>query len=144
MSIKIEDAANAIIDHLKRSPVLNKTVDFVEQAINKLNQNFQHQPIGLDELISGLSDETDKTILQIQQQESLRFIGGELHVSKESKQISYFSIDLKLYFQNQMEKIILKETHKELQISILNDESKNDLFQKGIIKYEVNEPNIKG
>ena len=36
--------------------------------------------------------------------------------------------------------IILKEKHKELDVLILNEVSKNELFQQGIIKFEINEP----
>lgn len=143
MSNKIEDSANALIDHLKKSPILNKTVELVDKAIDGINKNLHLEPIGLDELTSYLSNDTDKEILEIQQQENLRFIGGELLVSAKSQQNDFFSLDLNLYFQSQLDKIILKEKHKELRISILNELSKNDLIQQGIIKYEINEPNIK-
>ena len=43
-----------------------------------------------------------------------------------------------------MENIILKEKHKELDVLILNEVSKNELFQQGIIKFEINEPDIQG
>ena len=143
MSKNTEIAMNAVIDHLKKSPVLNKTIELLDSTIDEINKKFKHDPISLDELTSRLSDDTDKEILQIQQQENLCFIGGELLVSKTAQLAGCFSLDLKLYFQNQMEKIILKEKHKELQISILNEASQNDLLQQSIIKYEINEPNIK-
>ena len=55
-----------------------------------------------------------------------------------------FKTPPKLYFQDKMENIILKEKHKELDVLILNEVSKNELFQQGIIKFEINEPDIQG
>lgn len=142
MCKKIENSANAFIDHLKKSPVLNKTVGLVDGVIEEVNKNFKHEPISLDQLVARLSDDTDKEILQIQQQEALNFVGGELIVSSKASQDHYFSIDLKLYFKNSFGKIILKEKHKELELFILENSSKNDLLQKTVIKYEVDEPKV--
>lgn len=141
MCKNVEHAANVLIDHLKKSPTLNKTVELVDGAIDEINKNFQHKPLSLESLVSRLSSGTDDEILQIQQQESLTFVGGELTVSANSTQMECFSMDLKLYFQNHLEKIILKEKHKELSLFILTNESQKELKEKGVIKYEVNEPN---
>ncbi|PVZ86914.1 hypothetical protein C9426_14225 [Serratia sp. S1B] len=140
MCKKVEYVANALIDHLKRSPTLNKTVELVDGVIDEINKNFQHKPISLDDLINRLSNSADEEILLIQYQESLNFIGGELIISEKSSQLGFFSMDLKLYFQNHLDKIILKEKHKELNLFILTNESQQELKQKGIIKYEVNKP----
>lgn len=140
MCKKVEHAANVLIDHLKKSPTLNKTVELVDGAIDEINKNFQHKPVNLDDLIKRLSDGTDEEILQIQHRDSLNFVGGELVVSATASQLDCFSMDLKLYFQNHLEKIILKEKHKELNLFILTNESQQELKRKGIIKYGVNEP----
>ena len=143
MSEKVEKAVSNIINHVKKSPVLNAAKELFEKAIDQ-TENLQHEPISLDELVSGLSDNTDIEILKIQQQENICFIGGELLVSGKAQQNGFFSLDLKLYFQDKMENIILKEKHKELDVLILNEVSKNELFQQGIIKFEINEPDIQG
>ena len=62
-------------------------------------------------------------------------------VLSKSRNIDCFSLDLKLYFQNNNDEIILKEKHKELDFSILDEISKKELMEKKSITYEVNEPN---
>ena len=92
-------------------------------------------------MIRGLSNETDKEIVRIIKSEDLQFIGGELIVLNKSQQKDHFSLDLQLYFQNKSEEVVLKEKHKELEFSILDEKSQQELLNKGTIKYEVNEPN---
>ena len=92
-------------------------------------------------LVRGLSNETDKEIVRIIKSEDLQFIGGELIVLNKSQQKDHFSLDLQLYFQNKSEEVVLKEKHKELEFSILDEKSQQELLNKGTIKYEVNEPN---
>ena len=103
--------------------------------------NLKHDPISLDRLVQGLSNDTDKEILNIIRSENLNFIGGELIVLGTSKKIDCFSLDLKLFFQNNKDEVILKEKHKELEFSILDETSQKELIEKKSITYEVNEPN---
>ena len=129
-----------LINHLKKSPVLNALKDKVEQ-IAVQTASLRHEPIGLDDLVSKLSNDTDKEILKIIKHENLNFIGGELIVLGTSKKIDCFSLDLKLFFQNNKDEVILKEKHKELEFSILDETSQKELIEKKSITYEVNEPN---
>jgi hypothetical protein len=140
MKEKTEKYLSDFINHIKKSPVLNALKDTVEQVALKTS-NLKHEPLSLDSLVSGLSNETDKEILKIIKTEDIQFIGGELIVLNKSELKDHFSLDLKLYFQNKSEEIILKEKHKELELSILDEISQQELFNKGTIKYEVNEPN---
>ena len=66
-----------LINHLKKSPVLNALKDKVEQFAVQTS-SLRHEPISLDDLVSKLSDDTDKEILKIIKHENLNFIGGEL------------------------------------------------------------------
>ena len=72
--------------------------------------------------------------------ENLNFIGGELIVFIQPTKSNIFCLDLKLYFQNNNDEIILKEKHKELDFYILDENSKNELMEKKTITYEVNAP----
>jgi hypothetical protein len=109
-----------LINHVKKSPVLNALKDTVEQIALKTS-NLKHEPVSLDSLVRGLSNETDKEIVRIIKSEDLQFIGGELIVLNKSQQKDHFSLDLQLYFQNKSEEIVLKEKHKELEFSILDE-----------------------
>ena len=53
-----------LINHLKKSPVLNALKDKVEQ-IAVQTASLRHEPIGLDDLVSKLSNDTDKEILSL-------------------------------------------------------------------------------
>lgn len=140
MKEKTENSFSDLINHIKKSPVLNALKDTVEQ-IALTTSNLKHEPVSLDSLVRGLSNETDKEILKIIKFEDVLFIGGELIVLNQSQKKDHFSLDLKLYFQNKNKEIILKEKHKELEVSILDETSQQELFNKGTIKYEINEPN---
>lgn len=128
-----------LINHLKKSPVLNALKDKVEQFAVQTS-SLRHEPISLDDLVSKLSDDTDKEILKIIKHEKLNFIGGELIVFIQPTKSNIFCLDLKLYFQNNNDEIILKEKHKELDFYILDENSKNELMEKKTITYEVNAP----
>lgn len=128
-----------LINHLKKSPVLNALKDKVEQFAAQTS-SLRHEPISLDDLVSKLSDDTDKEILKIIKHENLNFIGGELIVFIQPTKSNIFCLDLKLYFQNNNDEIILKEKHKELDFYILDENSKNELMEKKTITYEVNAP----
>ena len=92
-------------------------------------------------MVSKLSDDTDKEILKIIKHENLNFIGGELIVLSQTTKSNIFCLNLKLYFQNNNDEIILKEKNKELDFDILDENSKNELIEKKSITYEVTAPN---
>ena len=129
-----------LINHLKKSPVLNALKDKVEQ-IAVQTASLRHEPIGLDDLVSKLSNDTDKEILKIIKHENLNFIGGEVIVLSQTTKSNIFCLNLKLYFQNNNDEIILKEKNKELDFDILDENSKNELIEKKSITYEVTAPN---
>ena len=137
---KKESILNDLINHVKKSPILNSLKEKVDQVAIQ-TANLKHDPISLDRLVQGLSNDTDKEILKIIRSENLNFIGGELIVLGTSKKIDCFSLDLKLFFQNNKDEVILKEKHKELEFSILDETSQKELIEKKSITYEVNEPN---
>ena len=137
---KKESILNDLINHVKKSPILNSLKEKVDQVAIQ-TANLKHDPISLDRLVQGLSNDTDKEILNIIRSENLNFIGGELIVLGTSKKIDCFSLDLKLFFQNNKDEVILKEKHKELEFSILDETSQKELIENKSITYEVNEPN---
>ena len=111
MKEKTEKSLSDLINHVKKSPVLNALKDTVEQIALKTS-NLKHEPVSLDSLVRGLSNETDKEIVRIIKSEDLQFIGGELIVLNKSQQKDHFSLDLQLYFQNKSEEVVIKEKHK--------------------------------
>ena len=137
---KKESILNDLINHVKKSPILNSLKEKVDQVAIQ-TANLKHDQISLDRLVQGSSNDTDKEILNIIRSENLNFIGGELIVLGTSKKIDCFSLDLKLFFQNNKDEVILKEKHKELEFSILDETSQKELIEKKSITYEVNEPN---
>ena len=137
---KKESILNDLINHVKKSPILNSLKEKVDQVAIQ-TANLKHDPISLDRLVQGLSNDTDKEILNIIRSENLNFIGGEIIVLGKSKKIDCFSLDLMLFFQNNKDEVILKEKHKELEFSILDETSQKELIEKKSITYEVNEPN---
>ena len=136
---KKESILNDLINHVKKSPILNSLKEKVDQVAIQ-TANLKHDPISLDRLVQGLSNDTDKEILNIIRSENLNFIGGELIVLIQPTKSNIFCLDLKLYFQNNNDEIILKEKHKELDFYILDENSKNELMEKKTITYEVNAP----
>ena len=136
---KKESILNDLINHVKKSPILNSLKEKVDQVAIQ-TANLKHDPISLDRLVQGLSNDTDKEILNIIRSENLNFIGGELIVFIQPTKSNIFCLDLKLYFQNNNDEIILKEKHKELDFYILDENSKNELMEKKTITYEVNAP----
>ena len=48
MSEKVEKAVSNLINHVKKSPVLNAAKELFEKAIDQ-TENLQHEPIRLDE-----------------------------------------------------------------------------------------------
>jgi|GEM_PF-5112469 len=135
-----EKLANMSIDHLKKSPVLQETVKLADAAMDEINKQVYIEPVSLDKLAAGLSVDTDKLILETQQNERLKFIGGELIALAQATQTTHFSLNLQLYFQNLQNKMILKEQKKELAFTILDASSQSELKQKQKISYEVNTP----
>ena len=137
---KKESILNDLINHVKKSPILNSLKEKVDQVAIQ-TANLKHDPISLDRLVQGLSNDTDKEILNIIRSENLNFIGGELIVLSKTTKINIFCLNLKLYFQNNNDEIILKEKNKELDFDILDENSKNELIEKKSITYEVTAPN---
>ena len=140
MREKIEGVINTAIDHFKKSPVLQKTVGLADGILDELNKSFHHEPTSLDALTTKLSADADRLILENQRQSGLSFVGGELVVSSQAKKHNHFSLTLKLYFQDTQQKVILKETYKELGLSVINESSQKELNMKQEITYEVNPP----
>lgn len=91
MKEKTEKSLSDLINHVKKSPVLNALKDTVEQIALKTS-NLKHEPVSLDSLVRGLSNETDKEIVRIIKSEDLQFIGGELIVLNKSQQKDHFSL----------------------------------------------------
>ena len=137
---KKESILNDLINHVKKSPILNSLKEKVDQVAIQ-TANLKHDPISLDRLVQGLSNDTDKEILNIIRSENLNFIGGELIVLSQTTKSNIFCLNLKLYFQNNNDEIILKEKNKELDFDILDENSKNELIEKKSITYEVTAPN---
>lgn len=140
MSNFFERLANKSINHLKKSPVLQKTATRANDAMDELNKQFHIEAISLDKLTARLSADTDKLILDTQRNEGLRFVGGELIASSQTTQAAHFGLHLQLYFQNAQHKVILKEQRKELALSILDEVSQQELQRKQSISYTVNAP----
>lgn len=140
MSDKFWNMVNMGIDHLKKSPVLQKSAHLADGVMDEMNKTFQHEPISLDNLVKKLSLDTDTLILGIQHKEKLDFVGGELTALSSAQQAEHFSLALKLYFQNPQGKVILKENSKELAMNILDAASQQELKAKQSISYEVNAP----
>ena len=95
-----ENLANMSINHLKQSPVLQKTASLADAAMEEINKKLHIDVISLNKLAAGLSADTDKLILETQQNESLLFVGGELTASIQATQTENFTLCLQLYFQN--------------------------------------------
>ena len=140
MSNLFEKLANISINHLKKSPVLQKPATLADAAMDELNKQLHIDAISLDKLAAGLSTDTDNLILETQRNEGLRFVGGELIASSQATQAAHFALRLQLYFQNTQNKVILKEQNKELALSILDQASQQELQRKQSISYEVNAP----
>lgn len=137
-----EQILNAAINHLKKSPVLKGAVKAANEYMDKLNQDFVREAMELDQLLAELSPATDDLIIGFERDEGLNFIGGELAVGLLPQQVEDFAIQLKLYFKNKQEKVILKETNKILSLNLLTDKSTAELNFKGHMEFEVNAPAI--
>ena len=140
MNEKFWNGVNIAISHLKKSPVLQKTVSMADGIMDEMNKTFQHEPISLDSLVASLSPDTDKLILDLQLKDSIQFIGGELIVSIPSSKSEKFALLLQLYFKEQSGKVLLKENGKELELELLDKQSQQDLIDKGRISFEVEQP----
>ena len=93
---KKESILNDLINHVKKSPILNSLKEKVDQVAIQ-TANLKHDPISLDRLVQGLSNDTDKEILNIIRSENLNFIGGELIVLSQTTKSNIFCLNLKLY-----------------------------------------------
>lgn len=136
MSRLLEKISNILINHLKKSPVL-QTLDVLMQEIE---EKFERQPIDLNTLVSELSEGIDTKILDIQEKEKIGFIGGELAASYHNSKSKNILLELKLYFKDSQDKFILKEINKEIDKHILNEKSQQELFDSKVIEYEVDIP----
>lgn len=135
-----EKILNAAIDHLKKSPVLQEVKVAADSLMDQLNKTFKHDPVSLDVLVSGLSDSTDQLIIDTERSDNLVFIGGELSACSAPQRPDTLSLKLKLYFNNPQDKILLKESEKQLDSSVLTSQALKDLNEKGIVTFEVDKP----
>ena len=133
---------NSAINHLKNSPVLQSAVAIADDYMNKLNTSFSRDPIDLQQLLEKLSPATDDLIVGFERDEGLTFIGGELAVFLPVQKTEDFSVQLKLYFNNKQEKIILKEVNKNLSLKVLTKKSVDELVSKNRLEYQVDAPKI--
>ncbi len=135
----IENILNPVIDHLKKSPVLQTAISSAESLMDQLNSTFKHDPVPLDVLVGKLSCSTDNLIVASEHAENIKFVGGELTAYLPPADITKFALKLKLYFKNLNEEFILKESEKKLDRDILTSESLREL-EENEQTFEVNEP----
>lgn len=137
-----EQILNAAINHLKKSPILKGAVKVADDYMGKLNKDLTRETIEISQLLAKLSPATDDLIIGFERDEGLNFIGGELTVGLLPQQLEDFAIQLKLYFKNKQEKVILKEVNKILELNLLTANSVAELNLKGRMEFEVNAPVI--
>lgn len=135
----IEKILNPIIDHLKRSPVLQTAVASADNLMDQINNAFKHEPISLDMLVEKLSPSTDNLIIATESEEGIKFIGGELTAYLPPADLNRFALNLKLYYKNSSDEFVLKEREKMLDRGILTTDSLAELKEKEQ-SFEVNEP----
>lgn len=123
-------------NHISKSPVLKG----LDSLFIGLHEQFGNKPISLDDLAQKLDKDTDSKIIELQHLEQLSFFAGELIVQPDPQNIKNFSLHLKLYFYSTEKKIILKEFIKNLPLSLLTQEAKNEIDGKKAIKYNINPP----
>lgn len=131
---------NTAINHLKKSPLLQGAVSIANNYMDKLNENFVHEAVELDQLLAKLSPATDDLIIGFERNDGLTFIGGDLTVTLAHQETENFSIQLKLYLKDKKDKVILKEINKFLELKLLTTKSINELKSKNQIEFEVNAP----
>lgn len=131
---------NTAINHLKKSLILKSAAATANQYMDKLNADLTFEAIELDELLSKLSPATDNLIINFEHDEQLTFIGGEIAACKLPQQIEDFSIQLKMYFKNKQERIILKEIKKNLSLKLITNKSAIELESKKYIEFELTKP----
>lgn len=134
----IESLLNGSIDHLKKSPVLKAAAATADAAMDRINALLHKDPVSLDALVADLSNDTDKLILDAERNEGLTYVGGQLVAIAPASDT--FELVLKLYFKASDDKVILKESRKELAASILLAESLHELNAQQKISFEVDLP----
>lgn len=111
-----------------------KIIDFFRSFFTIKNSD----PLPLDDYIEKFSVDTDALILKFENNEGLKFVGGELIV--ENKDLNVLLLKLCLYFTNSEDSILLKETIKKLDKKNINSSDIADLIENKIIKFEVTHP----
>jgi hypothetical protein len=119
-------------------PFLNLIRDFF---VNVRNVRLKPNHLRLDDLVKRLDQSTDEKILFIEKSESIVFVGGELAVIYEATGHPHFLLKLSLYFKNNDNKVLVKETDKYLNIDVLDGQSKTELVDLKVIKFEIKHPN---
>ncbi len=135
-----EKIMNMVIDHLKKSPVLQSAKSAVETALDHINDNLRFEPLELSALAERLSPATDQLILETEQSERAQYVGGRLSAIYSKDSGDDFVLLLKLYFKGGGERIFVKEVSKTLPAFLLATASLAELNAKGEISYEVDPP----
>ncbi len=113
-------------------PILTMIFD----GVNEILKNSI--TISLDSLVEQISEKTNLIVQDICINEKLTFIGGSCEFNKSNIiNDEVFIVHLKLYFQTQEKKFLLKEKSKIFPLSKLNEKSKEDLIRDSIISYSL-------
>lgn len=121
--------------------IFNKWFDSEENdnSIFGLFVKVFNSPATIEGIVRAYSDPIDKIILETSKKEKLDFKGGifSFQVAGEDK----FKLKYALYFQNSSEEWVQKSSEsKELPLSYLTPDAKQQLLIEKEIKMEINEP----
>lgn len=135
----VENAINAGIDHLKKSPVLRETAHLVDKAMDVVNKLVTREPVSLESLVESLSPGTDQLIVDIQNHDQLTYVGGRLNVfmGKLDREVT---LKLMLYFCGSDGKLILKENTKFIPLEYLTSNAIQELLGGETVEFDVHAP----
>lgn len=124
-----------ILDSAAFKNIKNEVDDF----LTRIEKGHRLDPLSLDDLANKFSNDTDRIIIEFEDREGLKFLGGKLIVSMDQN-IDFFNFKLNIYFTTEDKRVILKEVNKKMPIILLTEDSCIILKTTKPIEYEVTEP----
>lgn len=136
---KFTEIASQALHTLNNSQFVKETGEKFNSYLDDINKSMETKSLSIDTLLDQLSVEIDKDMLSVANLEKMQPLGGEITITTNDK--NSIKLNLKTYFNNSENKIILRESSKIIDNNIL-EASAIDKIQGSInpLKYEISPP----
>jgi len=124
------------LEAIGKSQIAKESITKIESSLDHVDEMHRIEPMSIDDLAESLSNSIDQQVIAVADAEKLKPLGGELMATYINDCVE---LNLKNYFNNVDNKVILKESKKVIDKAYLDEESINRIRDSELI-YPISPP----